>query len=72
MSYKSTKEVAAILRVKPSRLTRALWEGRVSSPDKGPGGAFLWTKDDIRHACWVLLGRDLDDVLKGQEGCHVG
>ena len=63
-----TKQAAAILGVRPGTLTRAIWEGRVPQPAKGPGGAFVWTETDLRRAAWALLGRDLDEVATGQEG----
>lgn len=58
-----TKQVAEILGIKPGTLTRAIWEGRVSPPEKGPGGAYLWRRKDIEQASWVLLGRSLEDVV---------
>lgn len=36
----------------------------------GPAGDFLWTEDDVRRACWVLLKRDLDEMAGGQEASH--
>jgi hypothetical protein len=64
MQYCSTREVAELLGVKPGRLTRAVWEGRISRPLMGPGHAFCWGEVDIRQASWVLLDRDLDDVAE--------
>ena len=61
MVYKSTREVAEILGINSSRLSRAIWDRRFDPPMKGPGGAFLWTLEDIRRASWVLLHRDLED-----------
>jgi hypothetical protein len=63
-----TKQAAAILGVRPGTLTRAVWEGRITPPHKGPGGAFVWTETDLRRAAWALLGRDLDEVAKGRKG----
>jgi hypothetical protein len=57
-----TKQAAAILGLRPGTLTRAVWEGRVQPPAKGPGGAYIWTEADLRRAAWALLGRDLDDT----------
>lgn len=62
-----TKQAAAILGVKPGALTRAVWEGRVPPPPKGPGGAFVWAETDLRRAAWAMLGRDLDEVAKDRE-----
>jgi hypothetical protein len=63
MDVRSTREVAKLLDVRPGTLTRAVWEGRVPAPTKGPGGAFLWTEKDIHRASWVLRRRDASDVL---------
>ena len=62
-----TKQAAAMLGVRPGTLTRAVWDGRIPQPAKGPGGAFMWTEDDLKKACWVLLGRDLSDVAGRKE-----
>jgi hypothetical protein len=67
MHYRSTREVARLLRVPPGRLAKALWDGRVEAPAKGPGGAFLWTDRDIEHASWVLRHRDASDILPALE-----
>ena len=64
--FKSTREVAELLGVIPSRISKALWEGRIDRPQRGPSGAFLWTEEDVRRASWVLLRRDLDDVRAEQ------
>ena len=55
MTYSSTREVATILKVNPSRLSRAVWDGRVDPPQKSPSGNFLWTYEDINRASWALL-----------------
>ena len=65
-----TKQAAAILGVRPGTLTRAVWEGRVPPPAKGPGGAFVWTEADLRRAAFALLGRDLDEVTKARQASH--
>jgi hypothetical protein len=61
-----TKQAAAILGLRPGTLTRAVWEGRVQPPAKGPGGAYIWTDADLRRAAWALLGRDLDDTVSAR------
>ena len=69
MAYKSTREVARVLGINPSRLSRAVWTGRLQEPQRGPSGNFLWTEKDIRRASWALLHRDLDGLLAdGQKG----
>jgi hypothetical protein len=65
MPYRSTREVAILLGLRPSNITRALWEGRITPPMKGPSGAYLWIEADIQRASWVLRHRDADDVLGG-------
>ncbi len=51
----STKQVAAMLHIRPDALSRAIWLGRLTAPAKGPGGSYLWTNHDIEHAGWTLL-----------------
>ena len=68
MSYRGTRQVAEVLGVSPSRLSRAVWDQRFPAPAKGPGGAYLWMEADIRRASWALLGRDLDEVTKNRGG----
>jgi len=59
----NTREAAALLGVSPSLLSRAVWDGKFTAPDKGPGGAFLWTLADLERASWALRHRNIDDVL---------
>ena len=61
--FRSTREVGELLGVLPTRIGKAVWEGRIEPPERGPSGAFLWTEKDVRQAAWVLLGRDVDEVL---------
>jgi len=65
-----TRQVAGILQLSPSRIMRAIWEGRIQSPVKGPGGAFIWNEVDIRRTAWALLRRDLKeeelDAIQGE------
>ena len=60
MSYQGTREAAKALGVTPNALNRAIWEGRINAPKKGPGGAYFWTERDIEHASWVLLHRPFE------------
>jgi hypothetical protein len=57
-----TRQAAVILGVRPGTLTRAVWEGRLEPPAKGPGGAYVWTEADLRRAAWALRGRDLGEL----------
>jgi len=66
--YRSTREAAELLGMRPGSLSRACWEGRVETPARGPSGAFLWEETDIRKAAWALLHRDLDEVLAERAG----
>ena len=71
MGYRSTREVARLLELNPSRLARAIWDGRLTPPAKAPGGAFLWTAEDVERASWLLRRRDASDILmKAQEVGH--
>ena len=63
MDYRSTRDVARMLGLNPSRLARAIWDGRLAAPAKAPGGAYLWTPQDIERASWLLRRRDASDVL---------
>jgi hypothetical protein len=56
-----TKQAAAILGLPPGTLAKAVWDGRVAAPAKAPGGAYVWTLDDLRRASWALLHRELDE-----------
>lgn len=67
MDYRSTRDVARMLGVNSSRLARAIWDGRLTAPDKSPGGAFLWTSQDVERASWLLRSRDASDVLAAVE-----
>jgi len=57
MHYLSTRQVARLLGVSVSLLTKAVWSGRVDPPQKSPSGNFLWTPADIDRASWVLHHR---------------
>jgi hypothetical protein len=65
-----TKQAAAILGVRPSTVAKAVWDGRIAPPTKGPGGAYIWTDADLRRAAWALLGRDLDTVKAEKEAAN--
>ena len=56
MNFLATKQVSELLDVPPIRLQQAIWNGRMESPEKGPGGAFCWTSEDIDNASQTLLG----------------
>ena len=74
--FYSTKEVARLLEIKPDTLSRAIWQDRVKSPQKSPGGQFLWTDSDIEKAAWALnRGREfklwLQADKKGGSKCLI-
>jgi hypothetical protein len=72
MTYRSTRQVAGLLGVSVSRLTRAVWEDRITPPEKAPNGAYLWAEEDLRRASWALLGRDIDGFEDGHGGGQLG
>ena len=49
-SFVSTKQTALMLGIKPGRLSMAVWDGRIAEPQRGPGGDFLWTDEDVARA----------------------
>ena len=55
--FYSTPQVAGLLGIKPDTLQKAIWQGRVKAPMKGPSGQYLWTLQDIEHTSWALLHR---------------
>jgi hypothetical protein len=57
----NTRDAARALGVSVSKLSRAVWEGRVDSPPRGPGNSFLWSKESIERASWQLNGKGLGD-----------
>ncbi|MHC4172110.1 MAG: hypothetical protein ACYTBX_15015 [Planctomycetota bacterium] len=62
--YYSSLQVAKMLNIHPSRLSRAVWIGKIEQPAKSPGkGVFLWTRDDINRASLVLRKRDASDIF---------
>ena len=69
---RSTRQAAKLLGIRPSALSRAIWEGRLGEPPRSPSGAFLWRWQDLERASWVLLRRDLDDVLAEREQSAAG
>lgn len=54
MHYLSTRQVAKLLDISVSLLTKAVWSSRVDPPQKSPSGNFLWTQEDIERAAWIL------------------
>jgi hypothetical protein len=54
MGYLSTKQVAERLGIKPDRLQKMIWTGRVTGPEKSPGGDYLWDDQSIERASWQL------------------
>ncbi len=52
----NTRDVAQLLGVTVSKLTRAIWDRRVDPPIKSPSGAYLWTIEDLERVSWQLLG----------------
>jgi hypothetical protein len=56
--FRSTRQVAALLSVRPDTLSHAVWQRRFGEPVRTPGGgAFLWTEADINRASRALLGK---------------
>lgn len=66
--YLTTRDVARMLGVAVGTLGKAVWEGRIEAPVRGPGRCYLWTIGDIENASFVLRGRSANDVLPTDEG----
>jgi len=64
--YRSTRQAARLLGMSPSRLAKAVWDGRIDPPRKSPSGNFLWTHKDIERAAWALLHRPLENEEGGR------
>jgi len=63
MALRSTRNVARLLGIGTSRLSRAIWDGRLPAPEKGPGGAYFWSDDDLTRASWHFRRRDASDLV---------
>ncbi len=50
----STIQVAKLLDVPIHALHQAITNNRMRPPDKGPGGNFIWTTEDIERASWAI------------------
>jgi len=68
MAYRSTRDVARLLGIGTSRLSRAVWDRRLPAPEKGPGGAYLWSDADLTRASWYFRRRDASDLLAAEGG----
>jgi len=62
IEYMSTRDVAKLIQVTPSALSRAAWERRFTPPAKSPSGGFLWTLEDAQNACLVMRHRTIKDL----------
>ena len=54
MQQYGTRQAAQALGIRPSTLSRAIWDGKVRAPVKGPGGAYVWSVGDIESAAWSM------------------
>ena len=66
--FYSTPQVAGLLGIKPDTLNKAIWQGRVNPPMKGPSGQYLWTLPDIEHASWVLRHQSYKPIKEENNG----
>ena len=62
MEFVGTRQAAKRLRVNPAALSKAVWEGRVEEPLRGPGNVRLWSEEDLQKAAWAMCGKSLDDI----------
>ncbi len=66
-NFMSTRQAAQRLGVLPGRLSRSIWEGRLHAPFRGPSGNYLWTLENVEHACWRLFGCSLEQLSDKRE-----
>lgn len=62
-----TRQAARLLGIPPNRLNRAVWDGRIPEPPRSPAGQFLWGDEDVRRACRILLGKDMDSLRREEK-----
>lgn len=62
MTFRNTRQAAEMIGVKPGTLNMALWGGRVAAPQRGPGGCYLWTVEDIEKAARVMRQMSLAEI----------
>lgn len=51
-----TKEVAKAIGIKPSTLLQAVWNGRMTEPQK-LGRSFAWNEKNVQEAKELFIGR---------------
>jgi hypothetical protein len=68
VGFRSTREVARLLGIGASRLSRAVWDRRLPAPEKGPGGAYFWSDEDLERASRHFRRRDASDLLAAEGG----
>jgi hypothetical protein len=39
----------------------------MDAPERGPGNAYLWTRQDMEQASWVLRGCSLDRLIGSKQ-----
>ena len=62
-AFVGTKEAAALLGVRPGTLSKAVWDGRLAEPMRGPGNVRLWSQADLERAARVLRGQSLESIM---------
>ena len=71
-TFCGTRAAAALLGVRANTLQSAVWSGRIAQPRRGPGRAFLWSRDDLDRAARCLRGMTLRAVLDERQGKNGG
>ncbi len=72
MDYLSTRQVARLLGVSVSLLTKAVWAGSVDPPQKSPSGSHRWTLSDIERVSEVLAGKSRTSQKKSRNAVTTG
>ncbi len=71
MAYWSTRQVAKLLRITVSKLSRMVWDGSIDAPTKAPSGNYLWAEEDIIKAGWVICRKDISSEIHHGATTHV-
>ncbi len=71
MALRSTRDVARLLGIGTSRLSRAVWDCRMPASERVPGWAYGWSDADLERASRHFRHRGAEDLL-GAEGEEPG
>ena len=62
----NTRVAAELLGVRPPALQRAVWDGRIETPEKF-GRSYIWRTQQLEQAAWALHRKPLDELLSREK-----